>query len=172
MQKCTGYQGAKYWHVFSNWEQSLVFFTDNNFHLSDHLHDDEFLTQLVYLGNVFSHLNDLNRALQGLSATIFNVREKIETMINKLELFSVCINKGNTQVFPSLYDFVFCVQMNCQMWCSEWVGCAITQVHSRNGWHKQLDSLTLSCPASSPLTDIWTREPHRNSNKRSCENWI
>jgi hypothetical protein len=25
-------------------------------------------------------------------------------MIKKLELFSVCINKDNTQVFPSLYD--------------------------------------------------------------------
>jgi phosphosulfolactate phosphohydrolase-like enzyme len=37
---------------------------------------------------------------------IFNVREKIEAMIKKLELFYVCINKDNTQVFPSLYDFL------------------------------------------------------------------
>ena len=73
---------------------------------SDRLHDDEFLTRLAYLGDVFSHLNDLNLGLQGLSATIFNVRDKIEAMIKKLELFSVCINKDNTQVFPSLYDFL------------------------------------------------------------------
>ena len=33
-----------------------VFFTDHNFHLSDRLHDDEFLTQLAYLDDVFSHL--------------------------------------------------------------------------------------------------------------------
>jgi hypothetical protein len=38
-------------------------------------------------------------------ATIFNVRDKIEAMIKKLELFSVCTNKDNRQVFPSLYDF-------------------------------------------------------------------
>ena len=82
-----------------------VFFTDHNFHLSDRLHDDEFLTQLAYLGDVFSHLNYLNLRLQGLLATIFNVRDKIEATIKKLELFSVCINKDNTQVFPSLYDF-------------------------------------------------------------------
>ena len=50
-------------------------------------------------------LNDLNLRLQGLSATIFNVRDKIEVMIKKLKCFSVCINKDNTQVFPSLYDF-------------------------------------------------------------------
>ena len=36
----------------------------------------------------FSRLNDLNLGLQGLSATIFNVRDKIEAMIKKLELFS------------------------------------------------------------------------------------
>ena len=48
----------------------------------------------------FPHLNDLNLGLQGLSATRFNVRDKIEAIIKKLELFSVCINKDNTQVFP------------------------------------------------------------------------
>ena len=91
-----------------NWETSLVFFTDHNYPLADHLPDDEFLTWLAYLGDVFSRLNDLNLELQGLSATIFSVRDKAEAMIKKLELFSVCINNDNTQVFPSLYDF-FCV---------------------------------------------------------------
>ena len=51
------------------------------------MHDDEFLTRLAYLGDVFSRLNDLNLGLQGLSATIINVRDKIEAMIKKLELF-------------------------------------------------------------------------------------
>jgi hypothetical protein len=89
--------------------QLKVFFTDHKFHLSDRLHDDEFLTQLASLGDVFSRLNDLNVGLHGLSATIFIVWDKIEAMIKKLELFSVCINKDNTQVFPSLYYFVLCV---------------------------------------------------------------
>ena len=35
------------------------------------------------------------------------MRDNIEAMIKKLELFSVCINKDNTQVFPSLYDFLW-----------------------------------------------------------------
>ena len=120
IQKCTGYQGARYWHVFWNWETSLkCFFTDHNFHLSDHLHD-EFLTRLAYLGDVFSNLNDLNLGKQGLSATIFNVRDNIEAMIKKLELFSVWINKDNSQVFPSLCDF-FCVQINTHVkW---WYAC-------------------------------------------------
>ena len=85
---------------------SLVLFTDHNFHLSDCLYDAEFLTWLACLGDVFSHFNDLNLGLQGLSATMFNVQEKIVAMIKKLELFSVWINKDSTQVFPSLYDFL------------------------------------------------------------------
>jgi hypothetical protein len=50
--------------------------------------------------------NYLNLGLQGLSATMFTVQDKFEAMIKKLELFSVCINKDNTQVFTSLYDFL------------------------------------------------------------------
>ena len=48
----------------------------------------------------------MNLGLQGRVTSILNVRDKIEAMIKKLELFSVCINKDNTQVFPSLYDFL------------------------------------------------------------------
>ena len=74
-------------HCFVLRDKLKVFFTNNHFHLSDHLH-----------GDVFSRLNDLNLGLQGPSATtIFNVRDEIEAMIKKLELFSVCINKDNTQ---------------------------------------------------------------------------
>ena len=75
-----------------------VFFTDQNFHFSDRLHDDEFLTQLACLGDVFSSLYDLNLGLQGLSETIFNVWDKIEAMIKKLELFSVCIVQMNSSL--------------------------------------------------------------------------
>ena len=76
-------------------DELKVFFTDDNFHLPDHLHDGGFLKLLAYLGDVFSRLNDLNLALQGPSTTIFKVWDKIETMIKKLELFSVRINKDN-----------------------------------------------------------------------------
>ena len=80
--------------------------------------------------------------------------------------------------FRHLMIFVVCkwtqAYRSCQMWYNEapeWVGCAITQLLSCNWWHKQLDSLSLSCPVSSQLTDIWTRVPHRNCNKRFWENW-
>jgi hypothetical protein len=62
------------------------------------LHNDEFLTRLAYLGEVFTHLND-SRITGSLHN--FNVRDRIEAMIKKFELFSVCINKEGYQRAPS-----------------------------------------------------------------------
>ena len=64
-------------------DELKVFFTDHHFQLSDRLHD-EVLTRVVYLGDVFSCLNDLNLGLLGISATTFNVWDKIEAMVKKL----------------------------------------------------------------------------------------
>ena len=75
-------------------------------------HDDEFLTRLANLGDVFSRLNDLNLGLQGLSATIFNVEDKIEAMIKKLSSLSAL-----TQTIHRSFHhcMIFCVQMNSSL---------------------------------------------------------
>ena len=84
-------------------DELKIFFIDHNFHLFDHLHNEEFLTRL---GDIFSRLNELNLGLQGLSATVFNLRDKIEAMIKKLKLWLDCMNNNKTEVFPSLHDFL------------------------------------------------------------------
>ena len=114
---CWSSRGKVLTHLFELRDELTFFFTYHSFHLSDRFHDDEFLTQLAYLGDVFSHLKDLSLGLHGLSATIFNVRDKIEAMIKKLELFSVCINKDNTQVFQSLYDLFVCKRTQAYRQC-------------------------------------------------------
>jgi hypothetical protein len=110
-------------------DELKVLFTDHNFHLSDRWHDEEFLTRLANLGDVFSHLNDLKLGLQGLFTSIFNVRDKIEALIKKLELFSVCINKDNTQVFQLLYDFLCANELKL----TDNVKCAIAKHRSELG---------------------------------------
>ena len=87
-------------------DELKIFFSDHNFHLSEHLHDEKFLTRLGYLSDIFSRLNELNLGLQGVSATIFNVRDKIEAMIKKLNLWLNCTENNNTEVFPTLHEFL------------------------------------------------------------------
>ena len=48
-------------------DELKIFFSDRNFQLSDNLHDEEFMTRLSYLGDIFSPLNELNLSLQGVS---------------------------------------------------------------------------------------------------------
>lgn len=55
---------------------------------------------------MFSHLNELNLGLQGVSATIFNVHDKVEAMIKKLNLWRNCMDANNTEEFPLLHDFL------------------------------------------------------------------
>ena len=52
-----------------------VFFTDNNFHFSDRLHDVELLTQRAYLGDVFSRLKDLNLSRPDHRMPVFSMVE-------------------------------------------------------------------------------------------------
>ena len=87
-------------------DELKIFFSDHNFHLSEHLHNEEFLTRVGYLADIFSRLNELNLGLQGVSATIFNVRDKIEAMIKKLNLWLNCTENNKTEVFPTLHEFL------------------------------------------------------------------
>ena len=66
-------------------DELKIVFSDHNFHLSEHLHDEEFLTREGYLADIFSRLNELNLGLQGVSANIFNVRDKVKDIIKKVE---------------------------------------------------------------------------------------
>ena len=87
-------------------DELKIFFSDHNFHLSEHLHNEEFLTRVGYLADIFSRLNKLNLGLQGVSATIFNVRDKVEAMIKKLNLWLNCTENNKTEVFPTLHEFL------------------------------------------------------------------
>ena len=107
-------------------------------------------------------MNDLHLGFQGLSATIFNMLLNVQW----LRSWSCSLSVLTRTTHSSFHHFMIFLCANelkltdNVMWYSEapeWVWCAITQVISLNGWHKQLDLLYLSCPASSPLTDIWMR---------------
>ena len=65
-----------------------------------------FLHAWVICPIFFSRLNELDLGLQGVSATIFNMRDKTEAMIKKLNLWLNCTENNNTEVFPMLHEFL------------------------------------------------------------------
>ncbi len=64
------------------------------------------LSQLAYLSDIFSRLNKLNLGLQGLSINAFDVQDKINALLKKLELFEIKIKTGDVSAFPALESFL------------------------------------------------------------------
>jgi len=79
---------------------------EQQFHLSDRLNDFSRLVKLAYLSDIFSHLNILNINLQGEKVTVFQVEDKIEAMIKKLELRHRRLSNRNYDTFPNLTNFL------------------------------------------------------------------
>nr|XP_006005906.1 PREDICTED: zinc finger BED domain-containing protein 5-like [Latimeria chalumnae] len=106
-------QGKVLARFFELHSEVKVFFTDHPFPLSHCLHDTAWLSWLGYLSDIFSRLNELNLGLQGLSATIFNVQDKIESMIKKLEFWARFVEE-NTEILPNMHEFLTTNELQLQ----------------------------------------------------------
>ncbi|XP_058261614.1 zinc finger BED domain-containing protein 5-like isoform X2 [Hemibagrus wyckioides] len=73
-----------------------IFLSDSNFPLSDRLSDFEWFAKLSYLSDIYNHLNGVNLSLQGKSVTAFQVQNKIEATIKKLDIWAgrICKNQN------------------------------------------------------------------------------
>ncbi|KAF0697584.1 zinc finger BED domain-containing protein 5-like, partial [Aphis craccivora] len=83
-----------------------IFFEDHPFQLSSKLHDANWLQALAYLSDIFLQINNLNLALQKNSITIFNVSDKIKSMIKKIDFWRLCIENRLPEVFETLHNFL------------------------------------------------------------------
>ena len=70
--------------------------------------DDVWLLKLAYLADVFRFLNQLNLSLQGATVDIhvFQVSDKINSTVRKLQLRLGDIDKNNLAAFPLLCEFI------------------------------------------------------------------
>ncbi|XP_073689549.1 zinc finger BED domain-containing protein 5-like [Garra rufa] len=73
---------------------------------ADLFEEPVWLSQLAYLSDIFSRLNELNLGLQGLSVNVFDVQDKINALIKKLELFEIKVRAGDVTAFPALESFL------------------------------------------------------------------
>lgn len=83
-----------------------AFFLDHPFHLSACVSDILWLQKLAYLADIFSKLNELCLSLQGPGVTIFNVHDKIEAMLRKLNFWNQCLQMNEYDCFGSLSSFL------------------------------------------------------------------
>lgn len=96
--------------VFELRDEIRMFFVKNsaggaNKH-AHHFNDFEWLTLVAYLADIFSALNELNLGLQGRDNNIFEVEDKIETMLKKLDLWTNRTIQKNYNNFPTLAAFL------------------------------------------------------------------
>jgi hypothetical protein len=94
--------------LFELRDEVRVFFIDleSPFTLTERLNDYSWLAVLAYMADIFTHLNTLNLSMQGGGITIFNVEDKIEAMIKKLELWARRLSKRNFDAFQNLKTFL------------------------------------------------------------------
>ena len=62
-----------------------------------------FQKRLAFLADIFTHLNELNRKLQGAGANILLLRDNISAFIAKLKLWKANIQTGQkAAAFPTM----------------------------------------------------------------------
>ncbi|CAK6438343.1 unnamed protein product [Pipistrellus nathusii] len=66
------------------------------------LSDDQWIQKFYFMVDVMSHLNQLNRNLQGKGNTIFSMLEEVISFENKLSLFAQDFERETLIHFPSL----------------------------------------------------------------------
>ncbi len=62
--------------------------------------DDDWRAMLVYLADIFGHLNVINVSLQGLAATLLGPTDKLYAFREKLTLWQTQLEEGNVTLFP------------------------------------------------------------------------
>ena len=83
-----------------------LFLIDINSPFQNLFCDDVWLSKLAYLADIFRFLNELNLSLQGATVDIFQVSDKINNTVRKLQLRLVDIEKSNLAAFLLLCEFI------------------------------------------------------------------
>ena len=83
-----------------------IFLKDKRSDLYENFESKSFLYGLSYLADIFGHINNVNRALQGPVVTIMDSAEKLKTFLLKLSLWKCRLQAGNYANFPMLEDLI------------------------------------------------------------------
>lgn len=82
------------------------FLSEQNHDMKHLFNDEEWLSRLAYLADIFDRLNILNMGLQGPSTTVFTTNDKISSFKKKLVLFRSQAQDKDFSAFPTLASFL------------------------------------------------------------------
>ena len=68
--------------------------------------NDQWLSKLCYLSDIFEKLNDLNLSLQGRNCNVFTSNDKIESFIKKINIRKNMVEKDSFEMFCSINDLL------------------------------------------------------------------
>jgi len=98
-------KGTVLLHVYEMKSEIFIFLKEKKYALATTLEDEVFLTQLVYLCDMFAKLNQLNISLQGKDAHLLQLHEKITAFKRKPQLWKTDLLMNNKQCdsFPLVH---------------------------------------------------------------------
>lgn len=91
--------------LFELRSEVFMFLSEKNHDMKKLFADEEWLSRLAYLADIFDKLNTLNLGLQGPNTTAFTASDKINSFKRKLVLFCSQIQEENLSAFPTLSSF-------------------------------------------------------------------
>ena len=83
-----------------------IFLTEQKCDLAAFFQNDQWLSKLCYLRNIFEKLNDLNLSFQGRNCNIFSSNDKIESFIAKINIWKSIVEKDSFEIFFSIDNFI------------------------------------------------------------------
>ena len=87
-------------------QEVSLFLKNRNSLLAEKTESESFLYGLSYLADIFSHINNVNRAVQGPGVIIINAAEKLNAFLLKLSLWKCRLEVGNYANFLLLEDVI------------------------------------------------------------------
>ena len=88
-------------------EQEVPLFLKNkNISLAEKIESESFLYGLSYLADIFGHIYNVNRAMQGPGVTIMDAAEKLNAFLLKLSCCKCRLEVGSYANFPLFEDLI------------------------------------------------------------------
>lgn len=99
-------RGKTLTRLFELRSEVFRFLSEQNHDMKHLFNDEEWLSRLAYLADIFDRLNTLNMGLQGPSTTVFTTNDKISSFKKKLVLFRSQAQDKDFSAFPTLAAFL------------------------------------------------------------------